>query len=383
MPRRVVGGARDLAGIVIEQRGAAPRGGGGRLGEYLPEPLARVHGVGVVLLRRRQRVQPRAQGGHGLRVGAAAGQRAHRIGRRAVPVGVERAGDLAHDGAVRQHVQIAEADVGRGAEVLVADIAPADDGGLVIGNQRLVVHAPVHARELQQRAGTPEGAAGHRVEDAHLDGWMGVHGQQQVVVGAHADVVQQHPHTHAPVCRAQHGVGQGSAGGVVVPDVVLEVERALGLFRQQHPGDQRVDVVRQQVEGALVWRVRATLRGKAAERGLSGVCHRVARFAVCRGQAGAGGQQGGCRHRDHCYPGQRARGSGHAGLPGKDRPPAPAKSKGQYKMAPAKPKMGMLAPGKASVTATQSGAKNIVRHRGDCKPLPGERRQPWLVGSSD
>ncbi len=49
-----------------------------------------------------------------------------------------------------------EADLHVGAEVLVADVASADDRHLVVGGEELVAHAPVDAREIEREIPDPE-----------------------------------------------------------------------------------------------------------------------------------------------------------------------------------------------------------------------------------
>src|SRR5690606_15857080 len=69
----------------------------------------------------------------------------NRVGGAAGPVAIEVGGNLADDGADGQHVQISKQDAFGGTEVFVADVAATDDGGLVIGGEGFVVHAPVGA----------------------------------------------------------------------------------------------------------------------------------------------------------------------------------------------------------------------------------------------
>ena len=61
----------------------------------------------------------------------------------AVPVGVELAADLLDDGARQRDVEIGEVRLVGGTEILVADVAAADDRDAVVRDPRLVVHAAV------------------------------------------------------------------------------------------------------------------------------------------------------------------------------------------------------------------------------------------------
>ncbi len=67
------------------------------------------------------------------------------MGRLAVPVLLECSRDLSSGRPDREHVEIREFHRLAGAEILVADITPADDRRLRIRGERLVVHPPVQA----------------------------------------------------------------------------------------------------------------------------------------------------------------------------------------------------------------------------------------------
>jgi hypothetical protein len=85
------------------------------------------------------------------------------------PVAVEVPRDLGHDRPDRQHVEVGERDALARVEVLVADVPPADDGGPVVGGERLAVHAPVQPREVGEVAEQAPAAVPEGVEQAHLD----------------------------------------------------------------------------------------------------------------------------------------------------------------------------------------------------------------------
>lgn len=77
-------------------------------------------------------------------------------------------------------------------------------------------------------------------------------------------VVEQQPHPHAAVGRSAQGAEQQRAGLVVVPDVVLHVERALGGARKQHARSERVEPVGQRMDAGAA-RMRG---GQRCDRGL-------------------------------------------------------------------------------------------------------------------
>ncbi|MNP62250.1 hypothetical protein D3C76_1575100 [compost metagenome] len=61
----------------------------------------------------------------------------------AVPVLVEAVPQLFGDRADTEQVDVGEVQVGFGVEILVAQVAAADDGHAVVRQPQLVVHAPV------------------------------------------------------------------------------------------------------------------------------------------------------------------------------------------------------------------------------------------------
>ena len=89
------------------------------------------------------------------------GERGDRIGVLAVPEGIERGGQLRHDGSGADQVEVDEITVLVEREVLVADIAPAGDGKSVIGDEQLVVHPMIDPRNIRYRSqnAAPDGRA--------------------------------------------------------------------------------------------------------------------------------------------------------------------------------------------------------------------------------
>ncbi|MNC64910.1 hypothetical protein D3C75_1151460 [compost metagenome] len=66
-----------------------------------------------------------------------------RLAQGAVPVLVETLSQLLGDRADTEQVDVGEVHVGLGIEILVAQIAPADNGHAVVRQPQLVVHASV------------------------------------------------------------------------------------------------------------------------------------------------------------------------------------------------------------------------------------------------
>ena len=92
------------------------------------------------------------------------------------------------------------------------------------------------AREKSVRKPNSLGLRGtNGIEEPHLDVGMGVERGQRRVDAAGAVVVQQQPHPHAALGGVAQGVEQQRARRILVPDVVLDVERAVGGPRQERP----------------------------------------------------------------------------------------------------------------------------------------------------
>jgi hypothetical protein len=106
----------------------------------------------------------------------------------AVPETVEDVARLLHGRPHQQQVGILEVDLLGGIEVLVADIAPADDGDAAIDDPGLVVHAPVQADRAQGHFhGAPPDAVAVAagIEDAHLDQRVAVEREDGGILAAH------------------------------------------------------------------------------------------------------------------------------------------------------------------------------------------------------
>ena len=141
-----------------------------------------------------------------------------------------------------------KSDAVRRAEVLVADVAPADDRRLAVGGERLVVHAAVRPGEVGQVT-EPRGA---RITNGlksrtSMSRVRIERGERRVEAGG-VVVVEQQPHAHAAVGRrAQRSSNSSVPDHVLVPDVVLDVERAFGGLGQPHARRERVARVGQRI----------------------------------------------------------------------------------------------------------------------------------------
>ncbi len=81
-------------------------------------------------------------------------------------------------------------------------------------------------------------------------GWESMR-EQDLVVGPCADVVQQHAHPHPAIGGAQQRVGEDAPGQVVVPDVILDIQRTLRRLGQDDACQQGIDAAFQRAKAAL------------------------------------------------------------------------------------------------------------------------------------
>ncbi|MNI43362.1 hypothetical protein D3C73_976880 [compost metagenome] len=102
------------------------------------------------------------------------------------------------------------------------------------------MHAPVQSAEIRDVAQRLRPAQHERVVQPHLDIGVRIERGKHLVQTGRAVVVQQQAHAHAPVGGFVQRFQQHGAGHVVVPDVVLHIQAALGRARQHHAGGKGV-----------------------------------------------------------------------------------------------------------------------------------------------
>src|SRR5438445_432511 len=83
--------------------------------------------------------------------------------------------------------------------------APADDGSLIVGGERLVVHAPVEALEVREIAQEAPPSDLERVEQPNLDVRVRVERGEHGIETGGVVVVEQQPHSYAPLRGATQG----------------------------------------------------------------------------------------------------------------------------------------------------------------------------------
>ncbi|RMN75914.1 hypothetical protein ALQ52_04421 [Pseudomonas cannabina pv. alisalensis] len=207
----------------------------------------------VLLMRLLQRI---IQFLAGLRQVLAVRQEIHevadRLAERAIPVLIETVPQLFGDRPDAQHVDIGEIQVRLGIEILVTQVASANDCDAAVSQPQLVVHAPVLTRQVHQApqaardAGlTPEVL---RVEQPNLDVRMRRQRGNRLVQPVAGGVVQQDAHANATVSRLEQLIDQRACAQAVVDDVVLQVEAAFGVADQFGARLECITAVRQQAK---------------------------------------------------------------------------------------------------------------------------------------
>ena len=136
-------------------------------------------------------------------------------------------------------------------EVLVADVASADDRDLAVDRERLVVHAPIEAREVGQEFERSQATQAKRIEQPHFDVRMRGERTEESIETRGVIVVEQETDTNAAVGGPTHRCKEQHAGHVLAPDVVLDVERVLGLVGKEHAGRECVPAVAQLDDAGL------------------------------------------------------------------------------------------------------------------------------------
>ena len=152
-----------------------------------------------------------------------------------------------------------------GAEVLVSDVASAYDRRLVVGGERLVVHAPVHAREVGQEVERAGVATDDRVVEAHLDVRMRVERGDGRIEPLRVQVVEQQAHAHPTLGRLPERLEQQVADLVAMPDEVLHVERLFRGVGEQDARGERIAGVGKRMDARLAGIRSDAWRDRAAE----------------------------------------------------------------------------------------------------------------------
>jgi len=209
----------------------------------------------------------------GVRVGAAP-QRLGGNCQVAVPELVERGGKFADDRPRGHDIVVRELRLGVDLEILIADVAAADERQRAVGHQQFIVHSIVEPRrvdeEVQPSYQPRVPAVRRRIENSHLDGRIHEQSQKLLVAGDPIPVIDQHTYAHPAVRGTLQAVGQHAARLVAAKYEVLKIERALGgidhLHSELEAVDAGIDDAKCRIAAVLARRVRKLLTEAGALR---------------------------------------------------------------------------------------------------------------------
>lgn len=226
------------------------------------------------------------------------GELATGVGGFGIPVFIEGGGDFGDDGAGGEDVEVPEVVFFAEAEVFVADIATADNGEAVIGDEHFVVHAAIEFAEVEdeiEESGHGALAEVDGVEEFDVDvGVMGECGHVFVFAGED-EIIDEEADADAAICGGDEACDEEAAGFVILPNEVLGVDGAGGVIGEGEAGEEGLFVVFEEVEAGFVGgmgcaELAACGGEKAGGGGFEGGDFRLGAGIF---EAGAGGEGGG------------------------------------------------------------------------------------------
>jgi len=157
---------------------------------------------------------------------------------------------LLGDGTADEDVHILKIELAA-AEILVANVAPAEHHGRAVGDELFVVHAPVDSREASQQLAQPvnAGAVDVWIEDADFDVRVRIQsGHDLVLFLQRAPVIEQDADSHAAIGGGDEAIDDQRAGLVRMENVVLQIERPVGQVDQDASCHEGVEAGGQEPE---------------------------------------------------------------------------------------------------------------------------------------
>ncbi len=178
----------------------------------------------------------------------------HLIQRRyrfALPVAFKILRHIVHHRPNRQHVKVREQRLFACGKIFIADVAATDDGGHAVNGKALVVHTPIKTGKIGEIAERAQGAERERIKQANGDVRMAIQLAENVVQPHGVVVIQQQPHLHTAIGGVQQRAEQQAARHVVLPDVILHIQRLLGHLHQQIAGGKGVQAITERMNTAF------------------------------------------------------------------------------------------------------------------------------------
>ena len=132
-------------------------------------------------------------------------------------------------------------------EILVADVASANNGGGIVGNEQFVVHPVIHPLAGNNKLGVAQqlehAARVERIEEPDFDSRMSGQCPDLPVASDVVGVIDQHSYAYPAIGSTNNGCHQQLARRVVLNGEILQVEctfRCCGKFEPHlQPFDAR------------------------------------------------------------------------------------------------------------------------------------------------
>lgn len=133
------------------------------------------------------------------------------------------------------------------------------------------MHPARHGTHAGYELRPPARGPAEGVEEAHFDVRVKVHrGCAEVLVG-HIHVIHQQAHPNAAVCGHEQHMAEQPSDQIIMVKVILHIQTALGLLRQDRPCHERISAVGQQMKTRFARMCALLFRNGPAERCVSGV----------------------------------------------------------------------------------------------------------------
>jgi hypothetical protein len=153
------------------------------------------------------------------------------------------------------------------------------------------VHPPVAAIEIAHEVDQAHVAGREGIEEPDLDRRVRIQLQERPVETHGVQVVQKEAHPHAAFRRIQHGREQDPPGRVVVPAVVLDIERPLGRAHEPEIGRKGIARMSEETEAGKPRMRRLQRRRTKAQPGSLGIGQAEARLPFDFGKSSGTGDE--------------------------------------------------------------------------------------------
>ena len=115
------------------------------------------------------------------------------------------------------------------------------------------MHAAIHAREVDEVVEHAPAPVLEWIEEPDLDVGMRIERGDPGIEAGGVVVIEEQPHAHATIGGAMERLEQQRPRHIVVPDVVLHVQRMLGGTGEQHARGESVETFLEREHPRLAW----------------------------------------------------------------------------------------------------------------------------------